>query len=110
MPVLPTEYFGGFMFSADWLPVDVGKRARCRTTGGMMALQSRKSLLVLLGVMACTLSVLLLRSVPAGAQSPPAVGSRPAASAHPLPLYGGSAAVLARFVKIYPRLQLPFGT
>jgi hypothetical protein len=26
MPVLPTEYFGGLMFSADWLPVDVGKR------------------------------------------------------------------------------------
>ena len=94
------------MFSADWLPVDVGKRARCRTTGGMMALQSRKSLLVLLGVMACTLSVLLLRSVPAGAQSPAAVDSRPAASAHPLPFDGGSAAVWQSLQKLHSRSSL----
>src|SRR5437762_5024535 len=80
--------------------------AHHRTTGGMMALQTRKSLLILLSVVACTSSVLLLRSVPATAQSPAAVDSRAGASAHPLPFDRGSAALWQSLQKLHTRSSL----
>ncbi len=71
-----------------------------------MALQTRKSLLILLSVVACTSSVLLLRSVPATAQSPAAVDSRAGASAHPLPFDRGSAALWQSLQKLHTRSSL----
>src|SRR5436309_11968206 len=72
----------------------------------MMALQTRKSLLMLLSVVACTSSVLLLRSVPTTAQSPAAVDSRAGASAHPLPFDRGSAALWQSLQKLHTRSSL----
>lgn len=71
-----------------------------------MALQTRKSLLILLSVVACTSSVLLLRSVATTAQSPAAVDSRAGASAHPLPFDRGSAALWQSLQKLHTRSSL----
>src|SRR5206468_1298219 len=57
-------------------------------------------------VVACTSSVLLLRSVPATAQSPAAVDSRAGASAHPLPFDRGSAALWQSLQKLHTRSSL----